>query len=98
MVTTGRRWYLMARDVDRDDWRTFRLDRMRETVATTWRFRATDRSDPVAYVQRSVTEAPYRHLAGCGSARPDRVASWVPPHVERASRTPATAVRTASAG
>src|SRR4051812_15055805 len=39
MVTTGRRWYLMAWDTDRDDWRTFRLDRMREVVATTWRFR-----------------------------------------------------------
>ncbi len=28
LVATGRRWYLMAYDVDRDDWRTFRLDRM----------------------------------------------------------------------
>ena len=32
MVTTGRRWYLMAWDVDRDDWRTFRLDRMGAAV------------------------------------------------------------------
>jgi predicted DNA-binding transcriptional regulator YafY len=53
----------MPRDVDRDDWRTFRLDRMREVVATTWRFRAREHPDPVAYVQRSVTEAPYRYLA-----------------------------------
>ena len=30
MVATGRRWYLLAWDLDRDDWRTFRLDRMRE--------------------------------------------------------------------
>ena len=28
LVATGRRWYLMAYDVDRDDWRTFRLDRL----------------------------------------------------------------------
>jgi len=28
VVTAGRRWYLVAWDLDRDDWRTFRLDRM----------------------------------------------------------------------
>ncbi|SCL34409.1 Predicted DNA-binding transcriptional regulator YafY, contains an HTH and WYL domains [Micromonospora rhizosphaerae] len=84
MVTTGRRWYLMARDVDRDDWRTFRLDRMREVVATTWRFRPREHPDPVAYVQRSVTEAPYRYLARVRvHARPDRVRELVPPQVGR---------------
>ncbi|MFE9203485.1 helix-turn-helix transcriptional regulator [Micromonospora sp. NPDC007230] len=84
MVTTGRRWYLMAWDVDRDDWRTFRLDRMREVVATTWRFRAREHPDPVAHVQRSVTEAPYRYLARVRlHARPDRVRELVPPQVGR---------------
>ncbi|OZV80049.1 transcriptional regulator [Micromonospora echinospora] len=82
MVTTGRRWYLMARDVDRDDWRTFRLDRMREVVATTWRFRASEHPDPVAYVQRSVTGAPYRYLARVRvHARPEQVRELVPPQV-----------------
>ncbi|GAA2393577.1 YafY family protein [Dactylosporangium salmoneum] len=28
LVTAGRRWYLLAFDLDRDDWRTFRLDRV----------------------------------------------------------------------
>ncbi|GGQ19709.1 DNA-binding transcriptional regulator [Streptosporangium pseudovulgare] len=28
LVPTGRRWYLVAWDVDRDDWRTFRIDRL----------------------------------------------------------------------
>jgi predicted DNA-binding transcriptional regulator YafY len=28
VVSSGRRWYLVAFDVDRDDWRTFRLDRV----------------------------------------------------------------------
>ncbi|MFF3666363.1 helix-turn-helix transcriptional regulator [Microtetraspora malaysiensis] len=84
MVTTGRRWYLMARDVDRDDWRTFRLDRMRDVVATTWRFRTTEHPDPVAYVQRSVTEASYRYLARVRvRARPERVRELVPPQVGR---------------
>jgi predicted DNA-binding transcriptional regulator YafY len=84
MVTTGRRWYLMAWDVDRDDWRTFRLDRMREVAATTGRFRPREHPDPVAYVQRSVTAAPYRHLARIRlRARPDQVRAWVPPQVGR---------------
>ncbi|GES29938.1 YafY family protein [Streptomyces angustmyceticus] len=84
MVATDRRWYLMARDVDRDDWRTFRLDRMREVVATTWRFRPREHPDPVAYVQRSVTEAPYRYLARVRlHARPDQVRELVPPQVGR---------------
>ncbi|MFD2765383.1 helix-turn-helix transcriptional regulator [Micromonospora eburnea] len=82
MVTTGRRWYLMARDVDRDDWRTFRLDRMREVAATTWHFRPMPHPDPVAYVRRSVTEAPYRYLARVRlRARPDQVRELVPPQV-----------------
>jgi predicted DNA-binding transcriptional regulator YafY len=34
VVTAGRRWYLLAFDVDRDDWRTFRLDRVATPVAT----------------------------------------------------------------
>jgi predicted DNA-binding transcriptional regulator YafY len=34
LVTAGRRWYLLAFDVDRDDWRTFRLDRMAALTAT----------------------------------------------------------------
>nr|WP_067821735.1 YafY family protein [Actinomadura kijaniata] len=84
MVATGRRWYLMAWDVDRDDWRTFRLDRMREATATTWRFRAREHPDPVAYVRRSVTEAPYRHLARIRMhAPPERVRELVPPQVGR---------------
>ncbi|MEV3919983.1 YafY family protein [Actinomadura coerulea] len=84
MVATGRRWYLMAWDADRDAWRTFRLDRMRETVATTWRFRPREHPDPVAYVQRAVAEAPYRHLARIRlHAAPDEVRDLVPPQVGR---------------
>ncbi|HEX6358419.1 YafY family protein [Actinophytocola sp.] len=84
MVATGRRWYLMAWDVDRADWRTFRLDRMHDVVATTWRFRAREHPDPVAYVQRSVAEAPYRHLARVRlRARPEQVRDLVPPQVGR---------------
>jgi len=63
LVAAGRRWYLMANDVDRDDWRTFRLDRMTSVATTTWRFRERDHEDPAAYVQRSVASAAYRFQA-----------------------------------
>ncbi|NIH77828.1 helix-turn-helix transcriptional regulator [Amycolatopsis viridis] len=84
MVATNRRWYLMAWDVDRDDWRTFRLDRMHEVVATTWRFRPRQHPDPVAYVQRSVTAAPYRYLARVRlHATAEEVRDLVPPQIGR---------------
>ncbi|TDC80175.1 helix-turn-helix transcriptional regulator [Streptomyces hainanensis] len=84
MVTTGRRWYLMAWDVDRGDWRTFRLDRMGGVTATTWRFRPREHPDPVAYVRRSVTESPYRHVVRVRlHATAERVRDLVPPTVGR---------------
>ena len=63
MVATGRRWYLMAYDVDRDDWRTFRLDRLQTVEPTTWRFREREHEDPAAFVQRGVASAAYRFQA-----------------------------------
>jgi predicted DNA-binding transcriptional regulator YafY len=84
MVTTGRRWYLMAWDVDRDDWRTFRLDRMRSVEPTARRFRPREHPDPAAFVQRSVTASPYRHVARVRlHAPPDQVRALVPPQVGR---------------
>jgi len=84
MVATGRRWYLMAWDVDRDDWRTFRLDRMHDVTPTTWRFRPRDHPDPAEYVQRSVAEAPYRYVARVRlRADADQVRQLVPPQVGR---------------
>lgn len=62
LVATGRRWYLMAWDVDRDDWRTFRLDRMTNVTASTWRFRLREHPDPVGFVQRAVSISPFRYL------------------------------------
>ncbi|WP_086667228.1 helix-turn-helix transcriptional regulator [Lentzea kentuckyensis] len=44
LVTWGRRWYLVAWDVLRDDWRTFRLDRM--SVRTPFGARFTPREIP----------------------------------------------------
>ncbi|HET7387147.1 MAG TPA: YafY family protein [Nocardioidaceae bacterium] len=63
LVATGRRWYLMAFDLDRDDWRTFRLDRMESVRETTWVFAPRQAPDAREYVARSVTQAPYRWVA-----------------------------------
>jgi predicted DNA-binding transcriptional regulator YafY len=62
-VATGRRWYLMAWDVDREDWRTFRLDRIRSLTPSTWRFKPREHPDPATYVQRSVSHSPFSHHA-----------------------------------
>ena len=45
LVHTGRRWYLVAWDTDRDDWRTFRVDRMSPRVPTGPRFTPRELSD-----------------------------------------------------
>lgn len=53
LVTVGQRWYLVAYDLDRDDWRSFRLDRMREIADTGRRFRPRELpgGDAAAFVQ-----------------------------------------------
>jgi predicted DNA-binding transcriptional regulator YafY len=38
IVNAGQRWYLVAWDLDRADWRTFRVDRMREGMSPGPRF------------------------------------------------------------
>ncbi|MFE9096540.1 helix-turn-helix transcriptional regulator [Streptomyces sp. NPDC007264] len=38
LVSTGLRWYLVAYDLGREDWRTFRVDRVAEPLATGARF------------------------------------------------------------
>jgi predicted DNA-binding transcriptional regulator YafY len=38
LVTWGRRWYLVAWDLDREDWRTFRVDRIAPRTPTGPRF------------------------------------------------------------
>ncbi|MFC6705161.1 helix-turn-helix transcriptional regulator [Flexivirga alba] len=54
LIATGRRWYLMAFDLDRDDWRSFRLDRMTEVRASTFGFTPREAPDAEEYIRRSV--------------------------------------------
>jgi predicted DNA-binding transcriptional regulator YafY len=52
VVHTGYRWYLVAFDLDRDDWRTFRIDRIRGRVRLggRGRRRTVPGGDPAAFV------------------------------------------------
>ncbi|WP_338539043.1 WYL domain-containing protein [Janibacter terrae] len=61
LVATGRRWYLLAWDGRREDWRTFRLDRMAGVRASTFRFTPREAPDAVEHVRRAVTRAGYAH-------------------------------------
>ncbi|MEV8375097.1 YafY family protein [Kribbella sp. NPDC056861] len=62
LVHTGRRWYLVAWDLDREDWRTFRLDRLEPRIPTGPRF--TPREAPeLAATTRGVASGGYRYQA-----------------------------------
>ncbi len=63
LVHTGWRWYLLAWDLDRSDWRTFRVDRIDGRLATDRRFhpREPPAKDIAAYVARRVALARDRH-------------------------------------
>jgi predicted DNA-binding transcriptional regulator YafY len=57
LVTVGRRWYLLGYDLDRHDWRSFRLDRLREPAGTRAVFRPRDvpGGDAAAYVRQGMS-------------------------------------------
>jgi predicted DNA-binding transcriptional regulator YafY len=64
LVTLGRRWYLVAYDLDRQDWRTYRLDRLSEPRLTGVRFRqrALPAADAAAFVRTGI-DAARTHIA-----------------------------------
>jgi predicted DNA-binding transcriptional regulator YafY len=65
LVNHGRRWYLIAWDRRREDWRTFRIDRLAKPASTGARFtpRSLPASDPAAFVRQSIAGAPNRFEA-----------------------------------
>lgn len=63
LVHAGRRWYLVARDRDREAWRTFRVDRIVDPVNTGMRFVAGDPPDAAALVSEGLAVAVYRWRA-----------------------------------
>ncbi|WP_433157044.1 helix-turn-helix transcriptional regulator [Kribbella sp. CA-247076] len=63
LVASDRRWYLFAYDLDREDWRTFRLDRVTDASMRTWHFRPREAPDAATYVQESVSTRVYSRQA-----------------------------------
>ncbi|MFJ5230455.1 helix-turn-helix transcriptional regulator [Kitasatospora sp. NPDC088391] len=57
LVRVGRRWYLVAYDLDRQDWRIFRLDRLAAPVPTGARFlpRTLPAADPAEFVRAGLS-------------------------------------------
>lgn len=65
LVNLGRRWYLVAWDRGRRDWRSFRVDRLARPAPTGARFapRELPAEDASAYVERGIAERPSRYEA-----------------------------------
>ena len=63
VVRTGPRWYLAARDIDRRDWRTFRLDRIQAPENVKTRFEFTDPPDPVELITAGLASVPFPFIA-----------------------------------
>ena len=81
LVNLGRRWYLVAWDRRREDWRTFRVDRLARPASSGVRFapRRLPVSDAAAYVEQSLTGAPHRYEARVTLHAPaDQIAGRVP--------------------
>lgn len=54
LVSLGRRWYLVGYDLDRDDWRTYRVDRVSDLAGTGHRNAQRDTPDAAAQVSEGV--------------------------------------------
>jgi predicted DNA-binding transcriptional regulator YafY len=75
LVSISQRWYLLAFDRDRDDWRTFRLDRMGSPWATRIRFqpREIPGGSAAEYVEQSLRSMPMRYQVVATIAAPAEV-------------------------
>ncbi len=60
LALLGRRWYLVAYDLGRQDWRSFRLDRLQDPQPTGARFRPRElpADDAAAFVRRGFEQLP----------------------------------------
>ena len=82
LVHTGFRWYLVAWDLTRRDWRTFRVDRIDSRLSSGLRFtpRQPPDGDFAAYVARSVSYTQYPQRARVTVHAPiATIAQRVPP-------------------
>ncbi|MFG2173474.1 helix-turn-helix transcriptional regulator [Streptomyces niveus] len=82
LVSTARRWYLVAYDLGREDWRTFRLDRVGEPFPTGARFtpRELPTGDAAKFLSSSMSRAqPQIELDVSFAAPAEFVAARLPP-------------------
>ncbi|MBN9740070.1 hypothetical protein DMP23_02965 [Amycolatopsis sp. A1MSW2902] len=82
LVHAGWRWYLVAWDLRRDDWRTFRLDRIDGLPVPSFRFtpREPPAEDLAAYVSSRIATAPYPHIVTLRVSAPAEVlTAWISP-------------------
>ncbi|MFE3318017.1 helix-turn-helix transcriptional regulator [Nocardia sp. NPDC059195] len=65
LVHTGRRWYLVGWDIEKQDWRTYRVDRLQPRIPNGPRFtpREAPEVDLAGWVSRGVSTAAYRYQA-----------------------------------
>ena len=64
LVNVGRRWYLVAWDCGREDWRTFRVDRLtRPHASGRFQPRELPAQDAATYVSQSLSARPSRYEA-----------------------------------
>ena len=84
IVNAGQRWYLVAWDLDRRDWRTFRVDRILPGMSPGPRFTPRDLSDTEieALVSRGVPPEARRHQARVLVRAPaaelaERIGPWI---------------------
>ncbi len=63
LVSLGRRWYLVAWDLTRHDWRSFRLDRMSDATTTGVRFRQRELpgGDAAEFVKSGLRNVAQQH-------------------------------------
>ncbi|GIF15398.1 DeoR family transcriptional regulator [Actinoplanes teichomyceticus] len=63
LVPLGRKWYLLAWDLDRADWRSFRVDRITGPALTGARFRPREipGGDPAAWLRSRIRSIPHRY-------------------------------------
>ncbi|GII20013.1 helix-turn-helix transcriptional regulator [Planomonospora parontospora] len=82
LVFTGLRWYFVARDVARDQWRTFRADRVVQVQPTGQPVELLDPPDPVLLVSRGIAGVVYPLYATVRLPHPmDRALRLIPPTI-----------------
>ncbi len=83
LVSLGRRWYLVAYDLTRHDWRSFRLDRLDRPRSTGVRFRPRQlpADDAAAFVRAGIDHLPAPYAVEVlvhapATAVRDRIGRW----------------------